>query len=161
MCDHFHRRSFVATTSPPRWDDITESCYHGQFSDKLDEHLDAAHGSCTLRAPRLAPIVADRLHHFDGQRYDLWSYVIMPNHVHVFFTLRDGESLPDTLQGWKGVSSRLIHKTRLNDLNPFWQPDYFDRPIRSLEHFSTVKAYIRENPAKAGLKNGFVLWERS
>jgi len=46
MCDHFHRRSFVATTSPPRWDDITESCYHGQFSDKLDEHLDAAHGSC-------------------------------------------------------------------------------------------------------------------
>ncbi|GEP44148.1 hypothetical protein BGE01nite_34390 [Brevifollis gellanilyticus] len=55
--------------------------------------------------------MADRLHHFDGQRYDLWSYVIMPNHVHVLFTLRDGESLPDTLQGWKGVSSRLIHKS--------------------------------------------------
>jgi hypothetical protein len=23
-----------------------------------------------------------------------------------------------------------------------------------------VKAYIRENPAKAGLRTGFVLWER-
>jgi REP element-mobilizing transposase RayT len=99
--------------------------------------------------PRLAQIVADRLHHFDGQRYDLWSYVIMPNHLHVLFTLRDGESLPDTLQGWKGVSSRFIHKTGLSALNPFWQPDYFDRLIRSPEHFSTVKAYIRENPAKA------------
>jgi REP element-mobilizing transposase RayT len=111
--------------------------------------------------PRLAQIVADRLHHFDGQRYDLWSYVIMPNHVHILFTLRDGESLPNTLQCWKGFSSRLIHKSGLSALNPFWQPDCFDRLIRSPEHFSTVKAYIRENPAKAGLKAGFIVWERS
>ena len=114
-----------------------------------------------MRGPCLAQIVADRLHHFDGQRYDLWSDAITPNHVHVLFTLRDSESLPDTLQGWKGVSSRLIHKSGLCDLNPFWQPDYFDRLIRSPEHFNTVKAYIRENPAKAGLKTAFVLWERS
>jgi hypothetical protein len=63
------RDAFLAANPPP-WDDITEACYHGQFSDKLDEHLDAAHGSCALREPHLAPIVADRLHHFDGQRYD-------------------------------------------------------------------------------------------
>ncbi len=69
-------------------------------------------------------------------------------------------SLPDTLQGWKGVSSRLIHKTGLSPLNPFWQPDDADRLIRSPEHFSTVKAYIRENPAKAGLKAGFIAWGR-
>lgn len=69
-------------------------------------------------------------------------------------------SLPDTLQGWKGVSSRLIHQTGLSALNPFWQPDDFDRLIRSPEHFSTVEAYIREKPAKAALKTGFVLWER-
>ncbi len=152
--------AFLAANPPP-WDDITEACDHGQFSDKLDEHLDAAHGSCALRDPHVAQIVADRLHHFDDLRYDLWSYVIMPNHVHVLFTLCDGETLPDKLQGWKGVSSRLIHKTGLSALYPFWQPDYFDRLIRSPEHFSTVKAYIRENPAKAGLKAGFIFWERS
>lgn len=89
------RDTFFAANPPP-WDDLTEACYHGPFSDKLDEPLDAAHGSCALHDPRLAQIVADRLHHFDGQRYDLWSYVITPNHVHVLFTLRDGESLPDT-----------------------------------------------------------------
>jgi hypothetical protein len=81
------RDAFLAVNPPP-WDEITEACYHGPFPDKLDEHLDAAHGSCDLRDPRLAQIVADLLHHFDGQRYDLWSYVIMPNHVHVLFTLR-------------------------------------------------------------------------
>lgn len=141
-------------------DDITEACYHGQFSDKLDEHLDAARGSCALRDPRLARIVADRLHHFDGRRYDLWSDVIMLNHVHELFTLRDGESLPDTLQGWKAVSSRLIHPTGHSALNPFWQPDDSDRLIRRPQPFSTLKTYIRENPAKAGLKSGFIVWER-
>ena len=108
----------------------------------LDEHLDAAHGSCALRDPRLAPIVADRLHHFDGQRYDLWSYAIMPNLVQALFTLRDGESPPNTLQGWKGVSSRLIPQTGLSALNPFWQPDDFDRLIRRPQPFSTVKACL-------------------
>lgn len=158
--DWLRARDAFPTANPLPWDDITESCYHGQFSDKLDEPLDAAHGSCALRDPRLAQILANRLHHFDGQRYDLWSDVIMLNQVHALFTLRDGESLPDTLQGWKGVSSRMIHQTGLSALNPFWQPDDFDRLIRSTEHFSTVKACIRENPAKAGLKAGFILWER-
>lgn len=69
-------------------------------------------------------------------------------------------SLPNTLQGWKGISSRLIHQTGLTTLNPFWKRDDFDRLIHSPERFSTVKAYIRENPAKAGLNTGFVLWER-
>ena len=71
-----------------------------------------------MRDPRLAQTVAYHLHQFDGQRYDLWSDVIMPNHVHALFTLRDGESLPDTLQGWKGVSSRLIHQTDCRELAP-------------------------------------------
>ena len=154
------RDTFMALHPAP-WDVATEVCYHARFSDRLDELLDVAHGCCALRDPRLAQIVADRLQHFDCQRYDLWSYAIMPNHVHVLFTLRDGESLSDTLQGWKGVSSRRIHQTGLSDLNPFWQPDYFDRLIRSPEHFNTVKSYIRENPAKASLKAGFIIWERS
>ena len=104
----FSEREAFLAANPPPWDEITEACYHGRFSDALDECLDAAHGSCALRQSRVAQIVADRLHHFDGVRYHLWSYVIMPNHAHVLFTLNEGESLPDTLKGWKGVSSRMI-----------------------------------------------------
>lgn len=44
------RDTFLAVNPPP-WDDMTEACYHGQFSDKLDEHLDAAHCSCALLVP--------------------------------------------------------------------------------------------------------------
>jgi REP element-mobilizing transposase RayT len=145
---------------PPPWDEITEACYHGLFSERLDEHLDSGSGCCALRDRQIAQVVVDRLHHFDGQRYRLWSYVLMPNHAHVLFTLGEAEALADTLQGWKGVSSRFIHKQGLCTLNPFWQADYFDRLIRSPEHFAMVKAYIRENPAKARLHSGYVLWER-
>jgi REP element-mobilizing transposase RayT len=153
------RAGFLAAHPQP-WDDKTEERFHHQFSDKLEEYLDVGHGSCALHDPQIANLVAERFHHFDEQRYHLWSYVIMPNHVHVLFTLHVGESLPDVVQGWKGVSSRLIHKAELSELNPFWQPDYFDRLIRSIDHFETVMAYIRENPVKARLRDGFVLWER-
>ncbi len=153
------REAFHAANPPP-WDEITEACYHGLFSEQLDEHLDSGLGCCALREPSIAQVVVDRLHHFDGQRYQLLSYVLMPNHAHVLFTLGTDESLADTLQGWKGVSSRLIHKQGLCPLNPFWQADYYDRLIRSPEHLARVKAYIRENPAKAGLLSGYVFWER-
>ena len=86
--DWLRARDAFMAANPSPWDNLTEARYHSQFSDKLDEHLDAAHGSCALSEPRLAQIVADPLHHFDGRRYDLWSYVIMPNHVHVLFMLR-------------------------------------------------------------------------
>jgi hypothetical protein len=39
------RDAFLAANPTP-WDDLTEGCYHGPFSDKLDEHLAAAYGSC-------------------------------------------------------------------------------------------------------------------
>jgi hypothetical protein len=47
------RDAFLTANSPP-WGDRTEACYHGPFSDKLDERLDAAHGFCAVRDPRLA-----------------------------------------------------------------------------------------------------------
>ena len=147
--DAFH------AANPPPWDDITEACYHGPFSDKLDEHLDAEQGSCALRDPRLAQIVADRLHHFDGQHDDFWSDVILPNHVHALFTLATANPSPTRSKAGKAFRAVSSPPTSLSALNPFWQPDDFDRRIRSPEHFSTVKAYIRENPAKAGLKAGF------
>jgi len=124
------RNRFFAQHPKP-WDEATENEFHRLFSVKLDEYLDAGHGCCALRNPAAAHIVAARLHHFDTHHYDLHSYVIMPNHVHVLFSPHDTTALPELVKAWKGISSRLIHQARLSDLNPFWQPDYFDRLIRS------------------------------
>ncbi len=153
-------RAAFLTIHPKPWDEATENGFHRRFSVKLEEQLDAGHGCCALRDPRVADIVVGRLRHFDAERYDLHSYVIMPNHGHVLFTPHDSGSLPEIVKAWKGVASRMIHQAGLCGLNPFWQPDYFDRLIRSPLHFAKVQAYIAENPVKAHLKPGnYVLWE--
>lgn len=154
-------RDTFLTSHPKLWDEATKAIFHSQFSDKLDEYLDAGHGCCALLDSVIAKIVSDRFHQFDGQRYHLWCYVIMPNHVHVLFTPESRAALAVIIGGWKGVSSRLIHKAGLSTLNPFWQPEYFDRLVRSPEHLEMIRTYIRENPAKAKLKAGVILWERS
>ena len=53
--DWLRARDAFLTANLPPWDDLTEACYHGQFSDKLDEPLAAAHGSCALREYFIPP----------------------------------------------------------------------------------------------------------
>jgi hypothetical protein len=61
--------------------------FHETFSREYLEHLDRGHGECVLRAPDVAKIVADSLHHGGGSWYHLGGFVVMPNHVHVLVCL--------------------------------------------------------------------------
>lgn len=56
-------------------------------------HLDSCFGSCLLRNPENASEVTKSLLHFDGVRYDLERFVVMPNHVHVLIQMRCGFGL--------------------------------------------------------------------
>ena len=50
---------------------------------KLEEYLDRGIGECHLRNFRIAQLAQDSLLHFHNQRYELFAWCIMPNHVHV------------------------------------------------------------------------------
>ena len=115
------------------------------FAIRLDHFLDQGYGSCILREH--GEIVAGALRHFDGLRYDLHAWCVMPNHVHVMFSLERGRDLEKVLHSWKSFTAHEI------DQGMIWQREYFDRLIRSPEHFTATRAYIRNNPAKAGLVN--------
>ncbi len=67
---------------------------------QLETWLDQGHGLCHLRDPRCAAIVAESLRKFDGTRYRLMAFTIMPNHVHVL--LRSG---PCRWRRWSAVGS--------------------------------------------------------
>jgi len=54
-----------------------------RFSKALESELDSCHGDCPLRLPECAAVVAEALLHFDGDRYLLGDFVVMPNHVHL------------------------------------------------------------------------------
>ena len=117
---------------------------------RIEKYLDSGHGDCLLRQPDIATIIEDALLFFDGRRYALLAWVIMPNHVHCLIETRVGHPLDQVVQAWKSFSAKASNQ-RLNRSGSFWQRDYFDRYIRDDEHLAAVQRYIENNPVKAGL----------
>jgi leucyl-tRNA synthetase len=139
--------------NPKPWSGDQEASYHQLFSSKVDEWLDAGHGSCILRGPEFAGVVASALEHFDTDRYFLHSYVVMPNHVHVLVTLPKDAEIEKTMHSWKSFTAKEINKLRGSE-GPVWQREYYDRIIRDEEHFANVFEYIQKNPERAKLRAG-------
>jgi putative transposase len=154
------REAFFAAHPLP-WDDTTEEAHHSLFSERIDQWLDAGYGSCLLRDPASREIVETALGHFDGDRYDLTAYVIMPNHVHVLVQLRAHPPLDRLLHSWKSYTAKAINK-QVKRTGPLWQEDYWDRLIRNERHFAKCLRYIQDNPHKAKLAPGtYTLYQRS
>jgi REP element-mobilizing transposase RayT len=122
--------------------------YHRLFSGRYEALLNAGSGSCVLRDPAIAKVVDDALRHFDGQRYELDEYVIMPNHVHVLVKPRPGHRLVDILHSWKSFTANLINK-RLGKTGQFWQHESYDHIVRHDRAMNAIRRYIRENPKVA------------
>ncbi|MFN2507519.1 MAG: transposase [Chthoniobacterales bacterium] len=145
--------------NPKPWSVEIEQEYHRRFSGAMERWLDAAYGDCVLRQLECARIVAEALHHFDGVRVGLLSFVVMPNHVHVLFVQHSEWPLEKLLRTWKSFTSRQINSL-LGRSGGLWQPDYFDRLVRHDEHFANCVRYIRRNPEKAQLSAGeYLLYE--
>ncbi|MEY2502477.1 MAG: REP-associated tyrosine transposase [Verrucomicrobiota bacterium] len=125
----------------------------------MEQWLDQGHGSCLLRGPDCAQIVADTLRHFEGERVAMISFVVMPNHVHALFAQNQEWPLEKLLQSWKRFTTREVN-TLLNRNGSLWQRDYFDRLVREEQHFTNCVRYIRRNPEKARLPSKeFILSE--
>ncbi len=116
---------------------------------ELEAYLDKGHGKCHLRRTDIAQIVEDNFRQFSGERYELRSWVIMPNHVHVLFKV--GLSpMSEIVGGWKRHTGRLANKL-LGKQGAFWAEDYFDVFMRNADQERQVIHYIESNPAKARL----------
>ena len=158
----YGERALWLKRHPRPWNPRTTRRYHHRFSRRLEDWLDQGSGSCVLRDPALAGIVADAVRYFDGRRYELVSFVVMPNHVHVLFRPLGSHRLGNILSSWKRFTDRQIRKrTGTSGKGKLWQKDYWDRLIRNPGHFLSCVEYIRENPGRAGLREGeFVLFEK-
>ena len=115
-----------------------------------DAVLDAGLGSRALAEPEAARVVAEALNHFDGQRYQLWAWCVMPTHVHVLAGQTEGWSLPSVIHTWKSFTAKKINRS-LDREGRFWAANYFDRFIRDDDQFNRTLGYIEDNPVKAGL----------
>lgn len=109
----------------------------------------AAAGPDFLDAKALC-IVRETVLRFDGVRYDMLAWVLMPNHGHFVFTTRPGVRLGDLVGTWKAHSARLINRRR-GCIGSLWEDDYWDTLIRDDDHLQAAIRYVEHNPVKAGL----------
>ena len=121
-----------------------------RFSAKLNDWLDAGMGTCALADPAAAGIVEDVLRHFDGDRYALGEFVVMPNHVHLLVTPAPDWELSNLEQAWKSISAKRINELH-GTSGPLWQHESFDHIVRDADWLAFYERYIRENPLKARL----------
>lgn len=116
---------------------------------KLESYLDKGRGDCHLRLPEVATIVEKAIRFFDGERYELLAWVVMPNHVHVLF--ETGKTpMAEFLESWKKYTAIKANKF-LGRRGVFWQADYWDTFMRDAEQKQKTVCYIENNPAKAKL----------
>jgi len=120
----------------------------------IEAYLDAGTGCCALKHSQLAALLQETLIKFDGQKYRLIAWCIMPNHVHVL--IEPQIPLSKIVQSWKSYTGRWAMKNN-DELRlgvpgkNLWMREYWDRYIRDDKHFYDAIEYIHNNPVKAGL----------
>ena len=125
----------------------------------------ARSGPLWLNDPRIANIVVESLHYRDGTVYDLDTYCVMPNHVHVMYT-----PLPKEGGGYHALSA-IMHSLKrytahqanllLEREGSFWQHENYDHVVRDEAERQRIAEYILNNPVKAGLVSHWEDWEWS
>ena len=121
----------------------------GQVFHLYDQLLDTyQHSPRHLAKAELAQIVEEALLAGNGGPFQLHSWCIMPNHVHVLVTPL--VPIAGILQSWKGATARALNLL-LGRRGALWQDETFDRQVRDAAGFERIAHYIEWNPVAAGL----------
>jgi putative transposase len=111
-------------------------------------------------------------------RYDLWAYVVMPDHVHILIWPRETiYDIGKIESGIKGIVSKryskhlqendqkkyqFIVKSRGKEVFRFWQlGGGYDRNYWNVGPVSSIIKYIEANPVKAGIVDSLEMYRWS
>ncbi|MDR0902385.1 MAG: transposase [Opitutaceae bacterium] len=104
-----------------------------------------------MRRPEIARLVAENLCFFNGARYTLLAWVLMPNHVHVLVKPLAAYALGAIVKSWKQYTSRRAKPMLAWKEGRFWQIESYDHWARDAGEKERIAHYIHWNPVKAGL----------
>jgi len=104
-----------------------------------------------LQSERNANLLIDVLRSLVAEhRFKLHDFVIMPDHIHLLLTVEDGMTIEKAMQLIKGrFSHRLSHEFGYK--GEVWQRGFTEVQVLNNQNFEAHRAYIAENPVKAGL----------
>ena len=123
----------------------------------IDSALDRGYGRRDLARSSVATLVQTALLTFNGERYALIAWCVMPNHVHVLLAIKPGFTLDRIVHSWKSFAAKEANRV-LGRAGAFWAPEYFDRFMRDDRHLASTAAYIEDNPVNAGLCESIADW---
>jgi REP element-mobilizing transposase RayT len=121
------------------------------YARMVERYLDKGAGECVLRRPEIAAVVASAIRHFEGERYLLRAWVVMPNHSHVVLWPMPNHFLGDIVKSWKGFTAHEANKLLGRTGQNFWQPESFDHWIRNEAEMERICRYVERNPVTARL----------
>jgi Rad3-related DNA helicase/REP element-mobilizing transposase RayT len=127
--------------------------YAELFAERFHRWLDDGLGECRLKRPEISAIVEEALRFFDGQRYWLGHFVVMPNHVHCLVRPLGEHTLSDILHSWKSFTAKQINAA-LGREGKVWQGETFDNIVRDEAALEKFSAYVQGNPVQAKLREG-------
>ncbi len=116
-----------------------------------------------LHQDGIREIIQESFHHFDGVRYTLLCYCIMPNHVHVLINplvQEDGNifSVSHIVYTWKRYTATAINRA-LGQQGSLWQKECYDRLVRDKDDLGKLLGYIVNNPVEANLVKDWRDWK--
>ena len=79
-----------------------------------------------------------------------WAFVVMPDHVHWLFQLKQRSSLSACVGSMKSQSAALLRKIT-SVPGGIWQRGFHDRAIRRDEDLIAIARYLIANPLRARL----------
>jgi putative transposase len=131
------------------WEALLKIENQRQRRIQLEAYLDKGLGVCYLSKPEIAKLIEDSLRFRHTVQYDLRAWVIMPNHVHLMFQVKD-VPMCRLVDAWKGYTAKEANAV-LHRKGKFWQDGYWDTYIRDSEHEQRTRRYIENNPTSARL----------
>jgi Rad3-related DNA helicase/REP element-mobilizing transposase RayT len=146
------QREWLRQHPEPRTAEREEE-YAERFAGRFHKWLDCGYGECWLKNPDISATVEKALRFFDGDRYWLGHFAVMPNHVHVLVRPIGEHDLSSILHSWKSFTAKEIDSV-LKREGKVWQDESFDCIVRNAIQLEQFSIYIQSNPTRANLPEG-------
>jgi REP element-mobilizing transposase RayT len=124
---------------------------------EMETWLDRMSPVAKLKNREMACMVIEAIEHRQNKNiWNMFEYVVMPSHIHLFFELNNELSLKRELSEFKRWTGHKATKNQPDvEQARFWQTEWFDHWSRSNEEDEKIIWYIRRNPVVANLVTAY------
>ena len=145
LADLKARRESFLIRNPKPWTPETAMDYHRVIGSHYMGFLDTGYGECILRHPSARTVVEESISFHEGLSFDVLSYVIMPNHMHLLARFYPTVEISRVIASIKRFTTNEINR-QFGRSGKLWQDEYHDRIIRNSAHLDNCLGYIHLNP---------------